>query len=316
MNKQAQQTATDAAHPRTRHTHESPLSDHTDARPVAADADAPESTAADRCSIVRLDPDHPGFRDAEYRARRNRIARLALEHEAGQPVPDAPYTEEEHALWRTVLDALGPCHARFACAEYLEAVRRLDLPRERIPQLGEVSERVRAISGFRLEPVAGLVEPRVFLESLADGVFLCTQYIRHHSTPLYTPEPDVVHELLGHAATLASPRLAALNRLFGEAVKCARAAEDFERLARVYWFTVEFGVLREGGEVKAYGTGLLSSAGELETMRHARLLPLDADAAARADYDPTRFQPTLFCADSFDSVCETLYTYLTRVSGC
>jgi phenylalanine-4-hydroxylase len=310
MTEQSQEAATGATRRHTRHTHEPPLSDHTDARPVAADAD--ESDAVARSSIVQLDPDHPGFRDAEYRARRNRIARLALEHEAGRPVPDAPYTEEEHALWRTVLDALEPRHAEFACAEYLEAVRSLDLPRERIPQLGEVSERVQSISGFRLEPVAGLVEPRVFLESLADGVFLCTQYIRHHSTPLYTPEPDVVHELLGHAATLASPRLAELNRLFGEAVRRARAPEDFERLARVYWFTVEFGVLREGGEVKAYGTGLLSSAGELEAMRDATLRPLDADEAARADYDPTHFQPTLFCADSFDSVWETLFTYLTR----
>jgi phenylalanine-4-hydroxylase len=287
-----------------------PLRDHADARPVAADAEEP--AAFDRGSLVRLDTDHPGFRDAAYRARRNRIASLALEHERGEPVPDAPYTEEEHALWRTVLDALEPRHAEFACAEYLAAVRRLDLPRGRIPQLREVSERVESISGFRLEPVAGLVEPRVFLESLAGGVFLCTQYIRHHSTPLYTPEPDVVHELLGHAATLASPRLAALNRLFGEAAKRARSEEEFERLARVYWFTVEFGVLREGGAVKAYGTGLLSSAGELEAMRGATLRPLDADEAARADYDPTRFQPTLFCADSFDAACETLLTYLTR----
>jgi phenylalanine-4-hydroxylase len=294
----------------TTQTGETPLRDHADARPVAAGAEEP--AVIDRSSIVRLDPDHPGFRDAEYRARRNRIAQLALTHKTGEPAPDAPYTEDEHALWRAVRDALEPRHAEFACAEYLEAVRRLDLPRGRIPQLGEVSERVRQISGFRLEPVAGLVEPRVFLESLADGVFLCTQYIRHHSTPLYTPEPDVVHELLGHAATLASPRLAALNRLFGEAVRRARAPQDFERLARVYWFTVEFGVLREGGEVKAYGTGLLSSAGELEAMRDARLLPLDADEAARADYDPTRFQPTLFCADSFDSVCETLAAYLAR----
>jgi phenylalanine-4-hydroxylase len=313
MSKQAQMMATEPTHQHARRTRETPLRDHTDARPVAADADAAESIAADRSSIVQLDPDHPGFRDPEYRARRNRIARLALEHKQGEPVPDAPYTEEEHALWGTVLDALEPCHAKFACAEYLAAVRRLDLPRERIPQLGEVSERVQSISGFRLEPVAGLVEPRVFLESLADGVFLCTQYIRHHSTPLYTPEPDVVHELLGHAATLASPRLASLNRLFGEAVKLARTPEDFDRLSRVYWFTVEFGVLREGGEVKAFGTGLLSSAGELEAMSHANLRPLDVNEAAHTDYDPTHFQPTLFCAKSFDSMCEKLFTYLTGV---
>lgn len=288
------------------HTTGGLLLDHVDARPVSTGAPG----VAGRNNVVRLDPDHPGFRDAEYRARRNRIAHLAAGHRPGSPIPDAPYTAEEHELWRTVLDALAPAHRAHACAEYLAAVRRLDLPRRRIPQLAEVSARVERLSGFRLEPVAGLVEPRVFLENLADGVFLCTQYIRHHSAPLYTPEPDVVHELLGHATTLADPRLAELNRLVGRAVRRARAAEEIERIARVYWFTVEFGVVREGGAVKAYGTGLLSSAGELEAMAGAELRPLDLEAASRQPYDPTSFQPLLFRADSFDSMCETLADYL------
>jgi phenylalanine-4-hydroxylase len=283
------------------------LLDHADMRMVTADAVDP---SAGRNSIVQLDPDHPGFRDAEYRARRNRIARIAMEYEPGTPVPEAPYTPEEHELWRAVRDALGPAHRRHACAEYLECVERLDLPRDRIPQLNEVSAKVRSISGFGLEPVAGLVEPRVFLESLARGVFLCTQYIRHHSAPLYTPEPDVVHELLGHAVTLASRRLAELNRLVGEAVRRTSSPEDLERLSRVYWFTVEFGVVREAGEVKAYGTGLLSSAGELEAMRRAELRPLDLEAASRQQYDPTKYQPVLFCADSFEGMHERLRDFL------
>jgi phenylalanine-4-hydroxylase len=285
------------------------LLDHVDARMVAAGAD---DSPGDRNAIVQLDPDHPGFRDAEYRGRRNKIASIALRYEPGAPVPDAPYSQEEHALWRTIRDALEPAHRAHACAEYLEAARRLALPRERIPQLAEVSARVREISGFRLEPVAGLVAPRVFLESLADGVFLCTQYIRHHSTPFYTPEPDVVHELLGHALTLASPRLAELNRLFGEAVRRTTSAEELERLSRVYWFTIEFGVVREGGDVKAYGTGLLSSASELEAMSRAELRPLDTDEAMLNEYDPTRFQPVLFCADSFEEMCEALKRFLAR----
>lgn len=287
------------------------LSDHGDMRPVAADA----SDRADRNSIVQLSPDHPGFRDAEYRARRNRIARLALEYRAGETVPDAPYTEEEHGVWRAIWQALGPAHARHACAEYLACVRRLELPRDRIPQLREVSARVEALSGFRLEPVAGLVEPRVFLESLARGVFLSTQYIRHHSAPLYTPEPDVAHEVVGHAVTLASEPLAALNRLFGEAVRRTRTPEALERLSRLYWFTIEFGVLREGGEVKAYGTGLLSSAGELAAMRRAELRPLDLEAASRTDFDPTCYQPVLFCADSFREVRLALGDFLARWGG-
>lgn len=294
------------------------LIDHVDARMIAGvepDAKFEEDSTAGRNSIVQLDPDHPGFRDADYRARRNRIAQIALQYEPGEHVPNAPYTEEEHALWRAIRDALEPAHRAHACAEYLEAARRLDLPRATIPQLREVSERVHAISGFRLEPVAGLVEPRVFLESLADGIFLCTQYIRHHSTPFYTPEPDVVHEVMGHALTLASPRLAELNRLFGSAVRRTRSDESLERLSRVYWFTIEFGVLREGGELKAYGTGLLSSAGELEAMRGVELRPLDIEEASRAEYDPTRFQPKLFCADSFEAMYESLKRFLDAWRG-
>jgi phenylalanine-4-hydroxylase len=261
--------------------------------------------------IVNLDPDHPGFRDREYRARRNAIAEIATNYRPGDPIPRAPYTELENQVWQTIWNALGPAHRAHACAEYLYCLERLDFGTDRIPQLDEVSRKVKAISGFRLEPVAGLVEPRVFLESLARGVFLCTQYIRHHSTPLYTPEPDVAHEIIGHAVTLASTRLAEINRLFGEAVKRTKSDSQIERLARVYWFTIEFGVLRENGQVKAYGTGLLSSAGELAEMHEAELRPLDLEAASNHVYDPTHFQSTLFCAESFDEMYHSLRAFLT-----
>jgi phenylalanine-4-hydroxylase len=194
----------------------------------------------------------------------------------------------------------------------LECVKKLDIPDGRIPQLREVSAKIQALSGFRLEPVAGLVQPRVFLESLANGVFLCTQYIRHHSPPLYTPEPDVVHEITGHAVTLASKPLAELNRLVGQAVKRGRSPERLEKLARVYWFTIEFGVLREDGDIKAYGTGLLSSAGELNAMQQAELRPLDLEMMSIQEYDPTNYQPVLFCADSFEAMYQTLHDFFSR----
>ena len=262
--------------------------------------------------IVDLDPDHPGFRDSEYRARRNAIAEIAMNYRPGQPIPQAPYTEREHHVWQTIWEALGPAHRAHACAEYLDCLNQLNFDTGRIPQLDEVSRKVEAMSGFRLEPVAGLVEPRIFLESLARGVFLCTQYIRHHSTPLYTPEPDVAHEIIGHAVTLASKRLAEINRLFGEAISRTRSASRLDRLARVYWFTIEFGVLRENGQVKAYGTGLLSSAGELAEMHKAELRPLDLEAAASHVYDPTHYQSILFCADSFEAMDQSLRSFLTR----
>lgn len=286
---------------------QTPLLDHVDMRIVTVDEPA---NGWDRNALVKLDPDHPGFRDREYRARRNAIAQIAMSYESGSPIPAAPYTELEHGVWKTIWEALGPAHREHACAEYLHCLERLDFDHNRIPQLDEVSRKVEAISGFRLEPVAGLVEPRVFLESLARGVFLSTQYIRHHSTPLYTPEPDVAHEIIGHAVTLASTRFAELNRLFGEAVRRTHDTDELDRLARVYWFTIEFGVLREDGKVKAYGTGLLSSAGELAEMHKAELRPLDLEAAANHVYDPTHYQAMLFCAESFDQMYEMLREYL------
>src|SRR6201988_1001280 len=187
------------------------LLDHGDMRKVKANGD---DSTSDRNAIVNLDPDHPGFRDPEYRARRNAIAQIAMSYQPGSPIPAAPYTDLEHGVWKTIWEALGPAHREHACAEYLDCLDRLNFDSDRIPQLDEVSRKVEAISGFRLEPVAGLVEPRVFLESLARGVFLSTQYIRHHSTPFYTPEPDVAHEIIGHAVTLATQRFGVLNGVF------------------------------------------------------------------------------------------------------
>ena len=266
----------------------------------------------DRQAIVELDPDHPGFRDVAYRERRNKIAQIAVEYEPGTPVPDAPYIEEEHQVWQTVWEGLQPAHQKYACSVYLTYVSALDLPKERIPQLREVSEKVQQISGFRLEPVGGLVQPKVFLSTLGQGVFLSTQYIRHYSTPLYTPEPDVVHELIGHAGVLASPKFAELNRLVGEAASRTETDEEIERLGRVYWYTVEFGVLREEGVVKAYGAGLLSSYGELEAMNKAELRPFDVEAMQALPYDVTQYQPVLFCADSFDEMYNTLHDFLSN----
>lgn len=289
---------------------QTPLSDHVDLRLMPAEGEV----TPDRNLIVQLDPDHPGFRDREYRERRNQIAQIALSYQPGDPIPDAPYTQEENEVWSVIWKALQPAHRKHACTEYLKCLQRLQFDPERIPQLREVSKKVEAISGFRLEPVAGLVQPRVFLENLADGIFLCTQYIRHHSTPLYTPEPDVVHEILGHGVTLASGALAELNRLFGAAVKRTTSTTALDQLSRVYWFTIEFGVLRENGIVKAYGTGLLSSAGELESMHNTELRSFDLQAASRQEYDPTHYQPVLFCADSFDEMFQVLREFLVRWS--
>ena len=261
--------------------------------------------------LVPLDADHPGFRDPEYRARRDAIARIAIEYESGQPIPGAPYTEAEQALWRVIWERLGPLHARCACAEINAIQATLGLAHGSIPQLADLNARIEPVTGFRMEPVAGLVSARDFFLALGRGVFLSTQYIRHASRPFYTPEPDIVHESVGHAATLADERVARVNRAFGRAA--AVAGDDYialERLNRAYWYTMEFGVAVEGGRPKAFGAGLLSSVGEI-TLEHARSLQgWDLEVVASTPYDPTDYQPELFVAPSVDRLLGDLEEWL------
>lgn len=257
-------------------------------------------------SEFELPEDHPGFSDPEYRARRAAIAAVGDSYRSGTPIPDVVYTPEEDAVWRTVSAELARKHRRYACREYLDAASRLHLPAERVPQLCEVSERVEALTGFSIEPVPGLVPTRTFYSALARRAFLSTQYIRHHSVPYYTPEPDIVHEIVGHANMLASPRFADLYEAAGRASLRAESEDALEFFSRVFWFTLEFGVLREDGEVKAYGAGLLSSYGEIEVFRQAELRPWDIVAMGTTAYDITAYQPVLFEAASFEHMAEAL----------
>ena len=259
--------------------------------------------------VVELGENHPGVADAEYRARRNAIAAAAADWERGQPLPVVEYTDEEHEVWRTVCRELVPLHARLACNEFLIAQRELGLPTDRIPQLHEVSELVQRRTGFTYHPAAGLVPLREFYGSLADGIFHSTQYIRHHSVPLYTPEPDVVHEVVGHGNGLASDRFATLYRKAGAAARRVNSDEALEFVSRVFWFSLEFGVLEEDGRVKAYGAGLLSSFGEIQEMANAQLLPLDIARMGTQSYDITHYQPLLFCAKGLSEVEDIVGTF-------
>ena len=263
--------------------------------------------------LVPLDPDHPGFRDPVYRRRRNEIARLALDYRPGDPPPVVDYTDQEHAVWRTVWEHLAPLHATNAVSEWRGGAAELDLDKRAIPQLAEVNEELTESPGIEMLPVAGLISARGFLCSLGRGVFLSTQYIRHHSMPLYTPEPDVVHELVGHATSFFRPEIVRLTRLFGEAALDADEA-TLRELERVYWYTLEFGVAREGSDVKAYGAGLLSSFGELGAFEsQAKLEPFDIARIAQTPYDPTSYQKVLFVAPSFTEMEKRVGGWLEEV---
>ena len=261
---------------------------------------------------VLLADDHPGIRDPLYRERRNQLAEYALDWRPGDPVPTPSYRHEEHDIWRQVSAALHKRFATYTPKAFQEAVEELALPTERVPQLTEVTDRLLPLAGFRYYPVAGLAPLREFYESFASGVFYSTQYLRHPSAPLYTPEPDLVHEVIGHANQLAIPFVARLYRSVGRAVTRCETEEALMALSKVFWFTIEFGVVHEHGAPKAFGAGLLSSAGELDEFRRAHMRPVDLKAMATADYDITRFQPELFMFASLTEIEDILGDFLAN----
>jgi phenylalanine-4-hydroxylase len=263
---------------------------------------APVVTRADGEVVVELGDDHPGFGDADYRARRNTIASLALDWSPGQPIPVAAYTEEEHEVWRVVAHELRQKHQRLACRAARDGAARIELPDDHIPQLTDVTAALAPLTGFTYYPAAGLVGLREFYGSLADRTFWSTQYIRHHSVPLYTPEPDVIHEVIGHAITLAEPSYADLYVAAGEAARRVTTPEALEFVSKVFWFSLEFGVVHESDGPKAYGAGILSSYGEIEEFVEADLRPLDLARMGVQTYDITHYQPILFAAASWQEV--------------
>jgi phenylalanine-4-hydroxylase len=267
-------------------------------------------TADDGEVTVHLAHDHPGANDPEYRERRNEIAALALAWEPGAPAPAVRYTDAEQEVWRTVCRELRPKHERLAIREFLDAKEGLDLPSDGVPSLDLVSERLRPLTGFRYAPAAGLVPLREFYGSLSERIFHSTQYVRHPAMPLYTPEPDIIHEVFGHGHLLATPTFSELHRMTGEATHRLRDDDNLRFLSRVFWFTVEFGVVVEDGELKAYGAGILSSYGEIDEFRGMEHRPLDLVEMGTADYDITRYQPVLYRADSLDEVREVLGGFL------
>jgi phenylalanine-4-hydroxylase len=227
----------------------------------------------------------------------------------GEPSPRIEYTEAEQTVWRTVCRELFPKYEHLAIREFQEGVERLGLPRDRVPNLDEVSERLEPLTGFRYVPAAGLVELREFYGTLRDRIFHSTQYVRHSDVPLYTPEPDIIHEVIGHGHLLATPTFSELHQLTGEATHRLRDDDNLAFLSNVFWFSVEFGVVVEDGELRAYGAGILSSYGEIDEFRSMEHRPLDIVEMGMTDYDITAYQPLLYRAESLDEVREVVGTF-------
>jgi phenylalanine-4-hydroxylase len=266
--------------------------------------------------IVELESDHPGFNDPDYRRRRDEIALLAPPLGAEQPPQRVQYNDSEHATWATVYEKLTALYPTHACRAFVDVFDRLGHTADAVPQLADVSAFLTERTGFRLHPVAGLVSAREFLEALSRRVFCSTQYIRHHSQPLYTPEPDIVHELMGHAPMLGIPEFADLSQKIGEG---SLSADDqqIEQLATLYWFTIEYGVLEEDGRLKAYGAGLLSSFGELEHSLSGKVevRPFDPWQAKDTAYPITSYQPLLWSVGSIGEAFDKMNEFVRSIGS-
>lgn len=281
-----------------------------------SDTDLPPFNDMPFEDIEELHLDHPGASDLEYRKRRDYIASLSKKFRETGVITDVDYNEDEQGIWRHVATRLEELHQKHASPFYLRAKRDLGISTERIPQLTEMNRRLKELTNFRLAPVEGLVDTRAFLSWLSWRTMLSTQYIRHHSRPDYTPEPDIVHEAIGHIPMFTNPNFADYSQFIGHGARIA-TDEQIEELGRLYWFTVEFGLVEDNGDIKAYGAGLLSSFGELEHAFSDKVerRPFDLEQVIKHDFTYSDMQPVLYVIPSYAELKEVTRNYISRFNS-
>jgi phenylalanine-4-hydroxylase len=214
------------------------------------------------------------------------------------------YTQEENATWHDLITRQVPMLAGRACPQWIGALNEMNFPIDRIPQLGEVSEVLRAHTGWSVMPVPALIGFTEFFRLLAGKQFPVATFIRSRKDFDYIQEPDVFHEVFGHTPPLTDHRFAAFVEAYGKA-GLAADPKDHAMLARLFWFSVEFGLVKTSEGVRAYGSGIMSSPGEL-------VYAVESDVPERKPFEPVDvlrtpyridiLQPVYFVIDSFDQL--------------
>src|SRR3954469_10552050 len=215
------------------------------------------------------------------------------------------YTEDEHAIWRLLFERQQKLLKRRACREYLEGVQGLGVAAHGIPDFRRLSDILDRATGWRIAPVPGLVPDDVFFAFLAARRFPSTCFIRPRDQLDYLQEPDGFHDICGHVPMLMNPVFADYMQAYGEGGLKALRLGHLAHLARLYWYTVEFGLIATDEGLRIYGSGILSSAGEsvycLDDPRPRRLR-FDLRRIMRTDYHIDRYQEAYFVIDDFDEL--------------
>jgi phenylalanine-4-hydroxylase len=225
------------------------------------------------------------------------------------------YSADDHALYRRLHQRQSAQLPQLACDEFRIAIEELGAP-DRIPHFEALSERLRRATGWEIAAVPGLIPEEAFFSLLAQRRFPITHWLRRPDEFDYIVEPDVFHDLFGHVPLLFNPVFADYMQAYGAGGLKASRLEAVEYLARLYWYTVEFGLIRTGSGLRAYGAGILSSAGEL---RHSVSSPdpqriaFDLDRVMRTRYRIDCFQPTYFVIDSFQQLFEATAPDFTSI---
>ena len=271
-----------------------------------------------------LKSDHPGFNDLNYRNRRLELATYANNHSFYKKIPYIKYNKKEIETWGIVLDKLEPLLSKFACNKFLkiwpEIKHECGYRNDNIPQGEDIKKYLVSKTGFNIRPCSGLLSSRDFLNGLAFKTFFCTQYIRHSSVPLYTPEPDICHEFIGHVPMFADPDFAELSYQVGIA-SLGASDEIIDKLARCYWFSVEFGLTKEDNKIKAYGAGLLSSFGEIEyacsnkmeNRKKPKYLEWDTEKVCNTAFPITEYQPIYFISENLENVRDKISKFCKSI---
>lgn len=218
------------------------------------------------------------------------------------------YSDEEQAVWRLLLERQSALAHRYACAEFLNGLETLGIGGT-IPDFAAVNARLEPLTGWQVVGVPGLIPDAAFYDHLAHRRFPVTVWIRTREELDYLVEPDLFHDFFGHVPLLTDPVFADYMQEYGR--RGVEAGPNVHLLARLYWFTVEFGLIRTPQGLKAYGAGILSSAAEV---KHAiegdgvERLPFDAAKAMASPYEIDKLQPTYFVLDDFHQLFDAART--------